>query len=115
MKTNKELKNDYKHMKKPMGVFQIRNKSNDKILVEGSTNMEAKWNRHCVELRFGNHRNKVLQNDWNTFSEDQFVFEVLSELDQKEDLNFSEEVKVLEEMVVEELQPFGERGYNLKP
>lgn len=114
MKTNKELKNEYKQMKLPIGVFQIRNKFNGKILVEGSTNMEAKWNRHKVELKFGNHRNKELQKDWNQFGETEFVFEILSEIEQKEDLNFQEEVKVLEEMILEELKPYGEKGYNLK-
>lgn len=114
MKTKKEFKNEYKQMKLPMGVFQIRNKLNGKILVEGSTNMEAKWNRHKVELNSGNHRNKSLQNDWNSFGEAQFVFELLSKLEEKGDLDFKEEVKVLEEMVLAELEPYGAKGYNSK-
>lgn len=114
MKTKKEFKNEYKQMKLPIGVFQIKNISNGKILVEGSTNMEAKWNRHRMELKFGNHRNKSLQKDWNQFGETQFVFEILSEIEHKEDLNFREEVKTLEEMILEELKPYGEKGYNVE-
>ncbi len=114
MKTKKELKNDYKELKPEMGVFQIKNLSNGKILIEGATNMEARWNRHRSELRFNSHRNTALQKDWNTFGESQFTFEVLSPLkyDEEKQLDYQREVKLLEEMYLEELAPYGEKGYH---
>lgn len=105
MKTNKDLKNEYKQKKSPMGVFQIKNIVNNKVFIDNSTDMMAKWNRHKVELKFGSHRNKSLQKDWNEYGEDNFVFEILSELKHKnkENVNYQAELKVLEEMVIDEL------------
>jgi hypothetical protein len=67
--------------------------------------MESKWKRHKMELKFGNHRNKDLQNDWNQYGEDIFVFEVLSELkkNEEENMNYNKELKTLQDMVIEEL------------
>lgn len=116
MKTNKELKAEYKQMKFPMGVFQIRNIANGKIFIDSSTNMNAKWNRHQVQLKFGNNWNTELQNDWKKFGEDSFVFEVLSELEEKDGGcdNYKKELALLEEMVLDELKPFDENGYNVE-
>ncbi|WP_298285069.1 hypothetical protein [uncultured Lutibacter sp.] len=48
-------------MKPPMGVFQIKNLNTNKVLIDSSIDMVFKWNRHKMELKFGNHRNKKLQ------------------------------------------------------
>ena len=106
MTSKKELKEAYKQMKTPMGVFQIRNIVTNKVLVDHSTDMASKWNRHKTELNFGNHRNKSLQNDWNEYGSDQFVFEVLSELKPQDDepMDYQKELKVLQEMVEEEIE-----------
>ncbi|HKI46095.1 MAG TPA: GIY-YIG nuclease family protein [Balneolales bacterium] len=114
MKTKKELKEEYKQMKFPMGVFQVRNTINGKIFVDSSTNMSAKWNRNRLQLSVGNHPNKELQNDWNKFGEEAFKFEVIEELEHndKEIVDYNNEVALLEEMLIEELQPFGVKGYN---
>ena len=116
MKTNKELKSEYKQMKFPMGVFQIKNIQNGKIFIDSSSNMNSKWNRHKMELRYGNHRNSELQSDWKNLGEDNFVFEILSDLEQKDDggINYSKELSLLEEMLIDELEPFGAKGYNIK-
>lgn len=105
MNRKKELKAAYKNKKSVMGVFQIQNLTTGKVLIEGSTDVYSKWNRHQMELRFGSHRNASLQKDWNTYEDNNFSFKILSELEHKEDLaiNYAKEVKVLEEMVLEEL------------
>lgn len=104
MKSKKELKEEYKQMKFPMGVFQIRNIRNHMILIDHSADMESKWNRHKMELKFGNHRNKGLQKDWNAYGEENFVFEVLSELkpSENENINYKKELKALQDIVIEE-------------
>lgn len=113
--TKKELKEQYAQMKFPMGVFQIRNKINGKIFVDGHSNLDAIWNRHRTQLKFGSHRNTELQKDWNEFGEENFIYEILSEINQENDkVDFAKELKTLTEMYVEDLQPFGERGYNKK-
>ena len=105
MKTKKELKNEYKQMKFPMGVFQIRNLTNNKVMIDNSVDMLSKWNRHKLELNFGSHRNVSLQKEWRETGEDNFVFEVLSELNIKdgEVVNYNKELRELQKMVLEEL------------
>lgn len=114
MKSNKELRAAYKATSFKAGVFQIRNTVTGKIFVGSSTNLDAIWNRIKVELKFGGHRNSQLQQDWNSIGEDHFAFEIISELELGEDTkkDLGKEVKKLEEMFIEELQPFGDKGYN---
>ena len=98
-----------------MGVFQIKNKVNGKIFVDGNNNLNKIWNRHKTELKFGSHRNKEMQNDWNKYGEENFVYEIISELNQEnEKLDLNHELKILTNLYLEELQPFGEKGYNKK-
>ena len=113
MKNRKELQEAYKHMKPTMGVFQIKNKMNGKLLIEGSTDIFSKWNRHRTELRFGSHRNLPLQRDWKNLGEENFLFSILSELEIKEEetLDPKTEVKLLTEMVQEELNIKEEMKY----
>ena len=96
-----------------MGVFQIRNLTNNKILIDNSVDMLSKWNRHRMELNFGGHRNLALQKDWSEKGEDNFVFEVLSELKSKDEevVNYNKELKTLQQMVIEEMNISDERIY----
>ena len=74
------------------------------MLIEGSADISSKWNRHRTELKFGSHRNKKLQKDWKEAGEDKFLFSILSELKVEDDENFNvhNELKILMEMVEEE-------------
>lgn len=114
MKTNKALKEAYYLIIPRIGVFQIRNTVNGKIYIEGSVNLDKIWNRHRVELNFGGHRNVALQKDWNEFGEANFQYEVLSEIKQEpnKNIDYAKEAKLLAKMFIEELKPFGEKGYN---
>ena len=106
MKTKKELKEEFKQLIIPMGVFQIKNIKNNKVLIDNSIDMGSKWNRHKMELKFGNHRNSSLQKDWNEYGEVNFVFDVLSELEksEEENTNYNKELRTLQDMVVTELK-----------
>jgi len=114
VKTKKDLKEEYKLKQFKIGVFQIRNKINGKIYIDSSPNLDAIWNRHRVELNFGGHRNEVLQKEWTALGEENFSFEILSEIEQKdgENIDYTKEAKQLALMFIDELQPFGEKGYN---
>jgi len=112
-KTRKELKQAYQELKPAMGVFQIRNKTNGKVLIDGHRDMKARWNRHIAQLKFNSHDNTLLQQDWNMLGAGQFEFVVLSEL--KYDplkTNYTKDIKELTAMYVEELNPSEEKGYN---
>ncbi len=102
-------KNEYKKAKRPMGVYRIRNTRNDKSYIGFGTDLPAKINRHKAELRFGSHRNNELQEVWNLFGESSLQFEVLDELDHKEDSQTSpiEELHVLREMWMRKLENEG--------
>ena len=115
--TRKELKEEYKNIKFRAGVFQIRNLQNDRVFVEGSVNLDKIWNRHRVQLEAGNHPNTELQQDWKRLGPDQFAFEILGELtvDLQTDDELRKEVRLLEKMYKEELQPYGEKGYHSRP
>ena len=115
--TQKELKDAYKNVKPRAGVFQIRNLANGKIYVEGSMNLDKIWNRHRTELQLNGHRNTALLHDWNTYGEDQFAFEILDELKigQQTEEELRKEVKQLEKLYLEELQPYEEKGYHNRP
>jgi len=114
MKSNKQLKEEYKQKKFKVGVFQVRNTVNNKIFVGSSVNLDAIWNRIKAELRFEGHRNLLLQKEWMEFGEHNFSFEILSEIEQtdNEKLDYKKQAGKLEEMFIEELQPFAEKGYH---
>ncbi len=114
-KSRKELNKEYLARVKPAGVFQVKNLANGKVLLGSSLNLEGPLNKHRFMLRIGSHTNKALQADWNEFGETQFVFEILEEVQRKDDPNFNlkDELSLLEMIWLEKLQPFGERGYNL--
>ena len=114
VKSLQDIKREYKERKKPAGVFQVKNTVNGKILLGSSLNLEGPLNGHRFMLTIGNHRNEELQKDWNKYGADKFVFEILEVVKVKEDLHFNvdDELALLEQIWLEKLQPFGDRGYN---
>jgi group I intron endonuclease len=112
--TRDELKKTYKQNPPAMGIFQIKNVQNGKIFVGSSLNLAGILNRHKFTLELGSHNNKSLQSDWNEYGAENFQFEVLDYLKPKDDPghNYSQDLLILEELWLEKLQPFGERGYN---
>jgi hypothetical protein len=111
MKSQKELKDEYKMKKFRIGVFQIRNTVNEKIFIDSSVNLDAIWNRHRSELNAGGHRNEALQAEWNQFGADQFSYEILSEIRQDDDskADYPKEAQKLAELFIDELKPFDEK------
>lgn len=116
MNTKKEQKDLYKKMKFKVGVFHIKNTVNQKIFIGSSIDLDAMWNRIRTELRYGGCPNSELQNDWEKFGEENFEYEILSEIkqDEKTNINFRKEARQLEEMFIEDLQPFGNKDYNTR-
>jgi hypothetical protein len=115
VKSRKEINQEYAERVKPAGVFQVKNLKNGKVLLGSSLNLEGSLNKHRFMLKIGSHTNKALQADWNEFAAEQFVFEILEEVERKDDPNFNlkDELALLEMIWLEKLQPFGERGYNV--
>jgi group I intron endonuclease len=116
MDTKKELKEAYKRRKVIAGVYQIRNKANNKIYVGSSNDLTAIWNRNQFQLNGGLHLNAALQKEWKEYGGDSFVYEILAELKESGDepRDYKKEAEELELLYIEELQPFGDKGYNEK-
>lgn len=112
----KELKREYKETPRPMGVYQIRNVVNDKVLVGATLNLPGILNRYQFALKAGSHPNKKLQAEWNEFGSEKFVFEILDELTPGNDpaQDYRADLAFLETLWLEKLAPYGDRGYNEK-
>ena len=110
----KDLKREYKQTLRPMGIFQIRNRVNEKVFIGSSLNLDGIFNRHEFQLKMGGHSNKDLQTDWNEFSAENFEFEILEELFPREnpDYDYRADLEVLEDLWLEKLEPYGDKGYN---
>jgi hypothetical protein len=115
MTTRKELIRQYKESPKAAGVFLIKNLANGKGLLGSSLNLHGPLNKHRFMLSTGAHDNRELQQDWNAFGPTAFTFEILQEVQVKDSPDFSldDELTLLEEIWLERLEPFGDRGYNL--
>ena len=111
---HKQLKKNYQQTPRAIGVFLIRNNLNDKVFLAAGVNVHGLINRHRFQLTNGSHVNKQLQVDWNEFGSNNFAFEIVDELSPHAgaEVDPRTEVAFLEELWLEKLQPFGERGYN---
>ena len=116
-KTRAELRRAYKKTPRQAGIFQIKNSKTGKILLGSSTNLHGPLNKHRFILSIGRHDNAALQNDWNQFGPDAFSFEILEIVKPSDDPSFclEDELTLLEQIWLEKLRPFGERGYNHGP
>lgn len=115
MNRRKELARAYAETRRPMGVYRVRNLVNGRALVEASVDLPSALNRERAQLRLGAHPNAALQRDWNACGADAFVFEVLDTLSPPEDdegYDPRDDLRALEGMWLEQLQPYDERGYN---
>ncbi len=114
MLNKKALKEKYKQLKFKIGVYQIRNVVNGKILIDGSVNIDAIFNRNKLQLNFGNNPNILLQDEWKKFGEEIFRFEILSEIKEKDDstIDYAKEAKQLAQLYIDELKPLGGKGYH---
>ena len=112
----KEMINEYKQTIQPMGIYQIRNMINGKIFLGSSKDLKGIINRNKYQLKNGLHMNKEMQRDFSEAGEGSFSFEILDHLTPKENMkgDYAEELKMLEEMWLEKIQPYNEKGYNIK-
>ena len=67
-----------------IGVYQIRNKLNNKVYIGSSKDIGTRWSEHKRDLRTGEHRNSHLQNAYNKYGPENFIFEVLELLDSED-------------------------------
>lgn len=60
------------------GVYQIRNSINGKVYIGSTTvTFKQRFEHHYYCLTHNKHKNRYLQNAWNKYGEDKFIFEIL--------------------------------------
>ena len=115
--SRKELTREYKETPRPVGVFRVWNRVNDKSFVGTALDLQAALNGQFARLRFGGHPNTDLQKDWNELGAEAFEFEILDTLapSDRPDDDPREDLRVLEELWLDRLAPYDDRGYNKRP
>lgn len=94
----KELTDQYKQMKKPMGIFIIRCNVNNKCYIQATPDLKGVMNGALVRLQGNFHPYKELLKEWNEYGADNFTMEILEELEYDEDeskTDYSEELDLL--------------------
>jgi hypothetical protein len=116
MDRRKELILAYKETPRPMGAYAIKNTATGRLLVGGSMNLPATFNSQSFQLRMKSHRSKALQADWEAYGGDAFAFEVLETVDAAKvpEEDRRKAVAALEAKWLETLQPYDEKGYNVR-
>jgi hypothetical protein len=108
----KALKLNYLQAPRPIGIFAVRNLVNEKMFIGQSVNLDGIFNRIKFQLKANCHTQKDLQADWNEFGSEKFEFEVLEQLELRENLDIKKELEFLEDLWLEKYKPFRNCGYN---
>lgn len=89
------------------GVYQIKNKVNGKVYIGSSKHIEQRWKSHIRDLQKGIHHSVHLQNAWNKYGEDAFIFSVLECCEEFERYD-------LEQKYIDKYESYKEeKGYNI--
>lgn len=62
------------------GIYQIKNLVNGKSYIGSSNNIKKRWTVHISRLNKNRHANPHLQNAWNKYGKNNFLFEILHEV-----------------------------------
>jgi len=89
------------------GVYVIRNVVNGKVYVGSSRNVGKRLGGHRAQLEGGRHANLLLTRAWIKYGPDAFAAELLERVDAPSEL------LVREQAWLDDLRPFGDRGYNI--
>ncbi len=89
------------------GIYEIRCLGNDKSYIGSASNLISRRHDHFHSLQKGMHCNRFLQNAWNKYGEELFVFNVLKFCSIKRLIEW-------EQIFIDEFESFGE-GFNLCP
>lgn len=96
------------------GIYQIVNINTGKSYIGSSSRIHQRFYEHKNALRKNKHFNRYLQNAWNKYGEDNFVFRILEEVS-KEDSKRYNLLHDLENVYINKyLSNIEEKGYNIE-
>lgn len=89
------------------GIYKIANKSNGKIYIGSSFDLEQRKARHFRDLERGRHHSRHLQNAYNKYGADSFDFVIIEKVEKHKTLE-------VEQKYLDELKPYDDEvGYNI--
>jgi group I intron endonuclease len=88
------------------GIYKITCTTNKKFYIGSALNLRLRKRQHFNHLRQNKHENPKLQNAWNKYGEDAFIFEVLEQV-------LSITLTAREQYWLNLLKPFGHKGFNI--
>tara|TARA_R110000824_G_scaffold47256_1_gene134785 strand:+ start:492 stop:1151 length:660 start_codon:yes stop_codon:yes gene_type:complete len=97
-------------MSKKSGIYKITNKQNGKIYIGSSLNIYQRFYMHKNHLNKNNHHSSHLQRAWDKYGKENFIFEIIEEVPDKNMLlereqHYMDTAKSYER----------ENGYNINP
>jgi len=93
-----------------MGIYKIANILNNKVYIGSSNNIYSRFKDHKTLLRNNKHHSNHLQNAWNKYGEENFEFNIVEEIEDKQLLRKKELEYSLK---YSSLNP--KYGYNIAP
>lgn len=98
----------YDELKKIKGIYKITNIKNNKLYIGSSKDIYQRKQEHFRNLEQNKHTNPRLQNAYNYYGKENFVFEVL------EILKGSEDQFIVEDKYIKSLEAYNPKiGYNI--
>lgn len=98
---------DDEDLRRKCGVYQIRNAIDNKIYVGSSKNLYSRKESHFYNLSKNKHINQHLQNAYNKYGKENFIFEII------EFCNTDEQI-IFEQYWLDKLNVCS-NGYNIQP
>lgn len=108
MERRKELISKYKNRKISGGVYRIVNTVSGKYLLKNAVDLKGSKNLFDFSVQTDMCPDFKVQKDWKQYGSKAFTFEVLEEIEINEDQSpqeFKEDLKALEELWREKLDP----------
>lgn len=90
----KQIKQDYKQLKEPYGLYIVSCTENNKFFIGQTMNPSGKLKRVKMELDYGTHPYKNLQEDYNKYGEDKIKIEVLVQFEIKDETQSELKIKL---------------------
>ncbi|MGE5415435.1 MAG: GIY-YIG nuclease family protein [Acidobacteriota bacterium] len=104
MDKKRELKQQYKQMKHPMGIFIVRCKLNNKCYLQTTQDLRGVMNGALARLHSGFHPFVELQKEWTEFGADNFTMEILEQLEYDDSkIDYTDDLELLQMMWEEKL------------
>lgn len=86
-------------------VYQIRNLINNKRYIGSTKDVIQRWKYHKDNLQKNRHGNQYLQHAWNKYGENNFVFEIIEEVNIIEGINEKQQLYAREDYYFAEYKP----------